>query len=799
MKKYSIPLSFCSALIFLLLSTYQTFAADAACIQVIQSAKNTTTWECKDFPTPCDVPETWWEKVSSCPSTDTQIIDKEQDLKVNFNIKKFSSCSDMEDVFKKFIKEYWDANPNSRFWTPELQYDTMVPSMTKWLTNWAAAWDSSVSAPEIKAENFSETNIQVAWVDESEIIKTDWKYIYYYNSSKQAIYVANAFPADKLEIVKVIKIPTTFTNPELYLNWNNLTIVATKYSQGNWSYYWFNRAVKTVIVNYDISDLNNLKVEKYLQIDWSLSKSRRIGKYVYVLSQSSFAFPYLEYYSPMMKTWGQWFDSQKLETDFDPKKILPKRTELKLTDNPADQNVNVKWRSLPYNIAQWYSSKCSDIEYVIPDTETLSKYSFTPSYLTLSIVNLDDSEEAIKSKLFFWDVSEVYMSLDNLYITSWLYTPYRFACPQIQCISAPCIQPDCALPVFPGWQNTIVHKVNLLWWDIKYQASTILPGSPLNQYSMDQAASWNFRIVTSSTYPNQYTNLFILDKNLKTTWKISGIAQWENFQSSRFIWDKLYLVTFEQIDPLFVIDLKDNTNPKILWELKIPWYSTYLHPYDETHLIWLGYDTKTNQYGWTVNNWLKVDLYDISDFSNPKQQYTQTFWDQGSYSDVLQNPRLFVWNPAQRILFMPATIYTNSNDTTNPYRNKDAFQGALAVKIDKDSWIKELARITHIDTSWFEAKRIADCAQYANVTKPACQKLINGQEYCPPVTTYVPPYCYESSTAGEYFANQIWQFSKNFISRNLFLDNIWYTVSNVKIKANDMSSDFNAIKEVNMD
>ena len=67
-------------------------------------------------------------------------------------------------------------------------------------------------------------------------------------------------------------------------------------------------------------------------------------------------------------------------------------------------------------------------------------------------------------------------------------------------------------------------------------------------------------------------------------------------QSSRFIADRLYLVTFEQIDPLFVISLTDPKFPKILGELKIPGYSTYLHPYDSDRLIGLGYDTKVNQW-----------------------------------------------------------------------------------------------------------------------------------------------------------------------------------------------------------
>ena len=119
---------------------------------------------------------------------------------------------------------------------------------------------------------------------------------------------------------------------------------------------------------------------------------------------------------------------------------------------------------------------------------------------------------------------------------------------------------------------------------------------------MDEDASGNFRIVTqkyswSSGTNQNSTELSIISPSGKIIGKLSGIAPGENFQSARFISDRLYLVTFQQIDPLFVIDFSNAKSPKILGELKIPGYSTYLHPYDSDRLIGLGYDTKVNQWG----------------------------------------------------------------------------------------------------------------------------------------------------------------------------------------------------------
>lgn len=742
----------------------------------------------------------------STSSTDNQIVDMDndwsaKDLWVNFNVQKFSSCENYGDVMKKFIKTYYDAHPwNSNYWREIMLYDdiAMPATISKATESSAdAVWSNIWWDTQTSASSYSQTNIQVEGVDESEIVKTDWKYIYYYNSSDKSIYIVKSYPAEKMEIIKKIALPQTFESPEIYISWTKLVILATKYLNWNYWYYWFNRQTKTVTVVYDISNINSLKLEKYYLVDWNYSKSRKIWDYVYVLSNSNFSFPYSTYYWPMMKWSALSLNSDKLNSDFDAKKLLPKKSELRSTSNKSEQNVKIKWKNVAYNANTDYVSKCADIEYIIPDEETIKKFDFSPSYLTLSIINIKNPEESVKTKLLFWDVSETYMSLDNLYITSNLYTTYDFKCPQIQCIKAPCPVFDCYMPYYNRWENTLIHKISINWSTAKYQNTAIIPWTPLNQYSMDEK-DWNFRIVTSLNYPKKATNVTVLDKNLKTIWKIEWIAENENFQSARFMKDKLYLVTFKQIDPLFVINIKDPTNPSLEWELKIPWYSTYLHPYDDNTLIWLWYDTMDNKWWGTINAWLKIDLYDVSDIKNPTQKYSLTLWWQWSYSEVLNNPRVFSWDSTNKMLHIPATIFTSANDENNPYRHSDAFQWLITVQIDKDTWIKELSRITHIKTTDLEKERTEECEKYSKVETPKCQKLIWWWEYCPPVSNYVPEYCYESSTAWEYFANKIWNYSNNYILRSIYMDNYLYTISNAKIQANDMKNDFKEISWVEL-
>src|SRR3990167_6542936 len=110
-----------------------------------------------------------------------------------------------------------------------------------------------------------------------------------------------------------------------------------------------------------------------------------------------------------------------------------------------------------------------------------------------------------------------------------------------------------------------------------------------------------FRVATTTeSYTRDRTilsnNVYVLDENLKTIGSLEKIAPDESIYSARFMGDNLYLVTFQRIDPFFVIDLSSNT-PVILGALKIPGFSNYLQAYDEDHIIGIGRDTKENELG----------------------------------------------------------------------------------------------------------------------------------------------------------------------------------------------------------
>jgi len=136
-------------------------------------------------------------------------------------------------------------------------------------------------------------------------------------------------------------------------------------------------------------------------------------------------------------------------------------------------------------------------------------------------------------------------------------------------------------------EKTVIHKIAINEGDLQYKTAGEIPGIVLNQFSMDEDKGY-FRIATTKNRrwssfgesSESYNNIYVLDGNMKVVGKAEGLAKDERIYSVRFMQNRAYMVTFKQIDPLFVIDLKDPTNPKVLGELKIPGFSSYLHPYD---------------------------------------------------------------------------------------------------------------------------------------------------------------------------------------------------------------------------
>lgn len=207
--------------------------------------------------------------------------------------------------------------------------------------------------------------------------------------------------------------------------------------------------------------------------------------------------------------------------------------------------------------------------------------------------------------------------------------------------------------------NTNIYKFKLIESNIISTATGNVNGRPLNQFSMNEYNN-NFIIVTTDEYRsgnliNNKNRLYVLDENIKEIGKLEDFSGDENLEAVRFMGDKAYVVTFERVDPLFVIDISNPTEPKILGELKIPGYSSYLHPYDETHIIGIGQEVEIEdtEYGEReIIKGVKVSLFDVSDYSNPKEVNSLVIGDK-AYTDVQYDHKAVLFLNDKNLLAFP--------------------------------------------------------------------------------------------------------------------------------------------------
>ena len=250
-------------------------------------------------------------------------------------------------------------------------------------------------------------------------------------------------------------------------------------------------------------------------------------------------------------------------------------------------------------------------------------------------------------------------------------------------------------------QKTVIHRFAISSGDLSYKSTGTVPGYLLNQFSLDQYEG-NLRVATTvqnyATSIGQWSNVYILNPDLKIIGRLENLAPGEKIYSARFMGDLLYLVTFKQTDPLFVIDLSNPTQPGILGELKIPGYSDYLHPFDKTHLIGIGKDTYETSSGAVIPTGIKVALFDVSELNNPRVVDSRVIGEKGSDSAVLTDHRAFLLDKRKNIMVLPIKEVVHTPVVASKYDGsytEEIWQGAYVFGIDPKSGFVELGKISH--------------------------------------------------------------------------------------------------------
>jgi len=318
----------------------------------------------------------------------------------------------------------------------------------------------------------------------------------------------------------------------------------------------------------------------------------------------------------------------------------------------------------------------------------LEKISILPNtmdgtYSLMTAVDLKNgAQKTANTKGYLGGSSGLYMSENALYLTTPIYDG--------NLVPAAGIIMDKIW--MPRTTNTQVFKWNVDGTDMNFVGTSEVKGSVLNQYSMDEYEG-NFRIVTTegNAWDEQQiskNHLFILDNKLQQLGAVKDLAPGEKVYSARFMGEKAYVVTFKQVDPLFVIDVANPKKPTVLGELKIPGFSNYLHPLDDTHLIGIGYDTEQRYDAYTKRNFtvttnMKMSLFDVSDFKHPKEQSTVKIGGKGSYSDVQYNPKALFRNKEYHYFGFPVVLYDAGKGDEIVYKG----QGAQIYEITADKGI----------------------------------------------------------------------------------------------------------------
>lgn len=289
------------------------------------------------------------------------------------------------------------------------------------------------------------------------------------------------------------------------------------------------------------------------------------------------------------------------------------------------------------------------------------------NYLTVSSVDISQPNKQAVVETMLGGGQTIYVSRDNLYVATSNYSAR-------------------------GYSTTIVYKFSLNNGGITFLKRAEVRGNVLNQFSMDEYEGY-FRIATTSYERQEQNNLYILDDTMNPCGSIEGIAPGERIYSARFVGDRGYMVTFKQVDPLFVIDLLNPYNPRILGNLKIPGYSDYIHPIDDNYILGFGKDATEEGF----DKGMKMAMFDVSDVENPIQKFEEIIGDRGTESALLRNHRALLYAPQMNLLAFPITVREAlENDKKMNAYGQLTFSGAYIYNFDTYNGFSLKGKISHL-------------------------------------------------------------------------------------------------------
>ncbi|MEA2023711.1 MAG: beta-propeller domain-containing protein [Actinomycetota bacterium] len=500
------------------------------------------------------------------------------------------------------------------------------------------------------------TNLQETGIDEPDLVKTDGRRIVAVSGS--TLYVLG-IDGDRLTLEGSIDLG--FWTQDLFLDGDRVIAIAN----GGYDAIPFREDVVgadgvsapaytsvLTVAEIDISDLEDPELTRTLRIDGRYVSSRMVDGAVRLIVSSGptgFAWAYPE------------GGGLRSERDAEEK-------NREIIENSEVEN----W--LPYFIVTDHEGRDETVDEgtLLACDRTHRPEEFS-GFTTLSLVTLDpDTLGIADSTGVFADGDIVYSSGDATYVatTRW-EDPILFERNER-----------------PHSVKTRIHRFSLSPTGADYQASGTVPGYMLSQWSMSEHDGYLRVASTDSPQwwdgPESESMVTVLDTEgdeLRTVGSVDGLGRGERIYSVRFFDDRGYVVTFRQVDPLYVIDLSDPEDPTVEGELKIPGYSAYLHPISVDHLLGVGQDADLD--GRTLG--LQASLFDVSDAIDPER--TDRFTMKDAHSELEWDHHAFLHDPSSGLTVFPYERWDDRKDGPPP-------TGALVLTVTEDG-IRKAGVISH--------------------------------------------------------------------------------------------------------
>lgn len=526
------------------------------------------------------------------------------------------------------------------------------------------AADSAAGASEKSSpSSYTTTNTQVAGVDEADFVKNDGNRILVLSGG--TLYLSRSWPASELALQG--KLAIEGWPSEMFLDEQKRVVVFSSvynaygpvmpvgsggvsgdtrsgadiacagmtcgYSMGN--------TVKMTVI--DANDVANPKVVQEYYLPGRYANARRIGSSVRLVLSDDLRYPAKVKWYPDYEQ-GLYEDKSRLAKAYD-QLIADNEVAIRaqtLSDWLPASRVVVGGASKPllFDCTQFHKNS-GDVRMGL---------------VTIATLNLAQPESVARTTIV-GQAGEIYASPTSLYVANqhWWWWPR------------------------PGQVDaTYLHKFDITQPnEAVYVASGVVDGHIVNQFSMDEDKGF-FRIATTissrvAEAGNQWgrvetTNrLFVMAENngvLEVVGKSEELAKGERIFSARFIKDRGFVVTFRQIDPLFTFDLSNPAEPRKVGELKVPGFSTYLHPVDDNHLLAIGTYVPEDQTDWRSRA-LQLSMFDVSDLANPKQTFVQKVGTSYSFSEAQYDHRAFNYFAEKKLLAIPfydwSYVYTSGD------------------------------------------------------------------------------------------------------------------------------------------